>query len=451
MQKDYKLTREQFAGAISKGLGRTMMHIKTYGLDDVSDILLDACIHNKIYDAQCEDRRADWLYSMFKDSPHYNDFRDAILSALEEKHEWHEIAQLCELAKEMALDGDEYARAALKDYVLKSAATPSETEEIGVEEYIKLDRNDAVLELARIYGQRLIENPEEDVFSSLCDEDEDCKAFKELLKEHSYSDPKIKVYLEYLEENDGLEPITAPSEADIEIERENRKIAFLSQYSAVEQIIDFAKIDEQKNRYIFRTFGKYAEQKDLKVICEELLKTKEDAIRKRLLWVFWRNPLPAMHDCFFEWADSEDEELRVAILSALANSKDDRVHEFAIKRIKAGKILGWGNSFVLDIFEKNFANEDVKIIYDAILASKPTDEDDIHRFGLSITSIAEKNKTSELKDMLIWVYENTPCSNCRELAVTRLNEIGELKQEMIDECMWDGGGDMREFVNSLIK
>jgi hypothetical protein len=353
----------------------------------------------------------------------------------------------------MALDGDAYARAALKNFVLKSAAVQRETEYFGVDEYIKVDGSDAVLELARIYGQRLIENPEDKVVNRLSYEDEECKAFKQLLQEHSYTDSRIKIYFDYLVDNDGIDPFVVPSETDRDIECKNRRTEtramFLSQYN-VERIIDCAKTGYEEKRWVYHKFGRCAEPNDLEAIFVELLKTKENAVRKRLLWVFGMTPLPDIHECFFEWADSDDEELRAAILSAFGNSRDDRVHEFARQRVRDGKILGWGNSFVLDIFEKNFANDDARIISDSILASKPT-EDDIHRFGLSITSIAEENKTSELKDMLMWVYENTPCSNCRESAVKRLNEIGALSQEMIDECMWDGSEEIREFARSLTK
>jgi hypothetical protein len=446
---DYKLTREQFADAVSKGLGRAMLHVKQYGLDGIADILLDACIHNKVYDVQCEDSRAIWLIGMFKDRREYPTFRDSILRALKSETNCADLDQMCYLANEMALDGDKYAREALKDFVLKSAAVQGETDHFGVDEYIKIDGANAVLELARIYGQRLIENPKDDVLSRLSYEDEECKAFAQLLKEHSYSDHRIKVYFDYLDDNDELDPFVVPSEADREIESENRKREFLSQYN-VERIIDCVKIEDNRNRYICRTFGRYAKQKELKVVFVELLKAKEDAVRKRLLWVFGTIPLPTIHECFFEWADSKDEELRASILSAFSNFKNDKVHEFARQRVREGKILGWGNSFVLDIFEKNFENDDAKLISDAVLTSKPV-KDDIHRFGLSITSIAEENKTSELKDILIWVYENTPCSNCRKHAAKGLNEIGALSQEMIDECMWDGSEEIREFAKELMK
>jgi len=442
---DYKLSREQFADAVSKGLGRAMIHVKQHGLDDIADILLDACVHNKIYDAQCEDRRTDWLYAMFNNSPQYNDFRDGILSALKKESVWREITLICDLAKEMALDGDKYAQAALKDFVLKSAAVQGETDYFGIDEYIKADGNNAVLELAKIYGQRLIDNPEDEVVDRLSYNDEKCKAFSQLLKDHSYSDHRIKIYFDYLDDNDGLDPYVVPSEADLE----NRKIEFLSQYN-VERIIDCAKEGREENKSIYRRFGRYAEPNDLEVIFAELLKAKEDGVRKRLLWVFWAIPLPAIHECFFEWADSEDEELRASILSAFANFKNDKVHEFARKRVREGKIMGWGNHFVLDIFEKNFENDDANLISDAILTSKPA-KDDIHRFGLSIADIAKENKTSELKDMLIWVYENTPCSNCRERAAKGLNEIGALSQEMIDECLWDGSEEIRKFAKGLMK
>jgi hypothetical protein len=446
---DYKLTKEQFTDAISKGLGRAMSHIKRYGLDDVADIVLDACLHNKAYDAQCEDSRADWLYAMFNNSPQYNNFREAILSALKNENDWYETAQLCELAKEMALDGNEHARIALRDFVLNSVMMQGEKECLGIEEYIKVEGSIAVLELAKIYGQRLIENPEDNVIADLQCEEEDIVKYKQLLIEHSYSDPRIKAYFDYLDDNGAFDPIYVQPDADCAIERETRKSEFLSQYN-VDRIIDRAKNRQDKYGNIYSLFGMYADKKDLEVILAQLLNEKENAVRTRLIWVFRRIPLPVIHDCFFEWIDSNDEKLRAALFMALANSKDDRIHEFARQRVKAGKILGWANSFVLDLFEKNLAIDDVKLISDAILACKP-DIEDRHRFGLSITSIAEKNKTNELKDMLLWVYENTPCGNCRDSAITRLNDISALSQDIIDECTMDGCDSIREFVRGIVK
>lgn len=396
--KDYKLTREQFTDAISKGLGRAMIHIQQYGLDNVADIVLDTCIHNRLYDAQCEQNRSKWLYAMFSDSPQYDNFQNAILAAMRKENEWYDAVQLCELAQEMAMDGDEYARAGLRDFALKSAAIGGDRDDWGVIEYVKVGGEAAVLELARIYGQRLLDNPEDEVNEILFYEQEDVDAYGLLLKEYSYSDPRIKIYFDYLNDKGALDPVEVQPDADRQIERENRRMEFLSQYG-VKQIINCAKNFEDSKRTIFRRFGLYADRKELEMIFAELLKAKDDSIRKRLLWVFGPIPLPAINECFFEWADSEDEELRAAVLSAFANCKDERVHEFAYQRIKTGEILGWGNSFVFNLFEKNFERGDGKFIRDAILASNPS-IDDIHRFGLSITSIAEKNKTNERRILI---------------------------------------------------
>jgi hypothetical protein len=443
------LTRDQFVDAISKGLGRAMMYVKHHGLTNISDIVIDACLHNKVYDVQCEDSRSDWLYAMFSGSTQYDEFRNAILSALKQENECADILQLCDLAKEMALDGDEYARISLRDFVLKMASVRGETDHYGVEELINVEGDEAVLELAKIYGQRLIENPEDAVLARLSDEDEQLKHFAELLKEHSYSDSRIKMYFEYLDDNGGLDPIQDSNKGDLAKILEKRKREFLSEFN-VDKIIQYAKDDVDKYRSRYRSFGLYAEPEDLKLILTELLQAKENYVRKNLLWIFRRRPLPVIHDCFFAWADSDDEDLRAAVLSALASSKDDRVHEFARQRVKDGKILGWGNSFVLDIFEKNFDQGDAKLITDTILASQP-DVEDKHSLGLNVNGIAKKNECPELKKILLWVYENTPCSNCRQSAVKNLNEIGALSREMIEECTWDGSADIREFANSLIK
>jgi len=449
MVHKYKLTKEQFADAISKGLGRAALHVKHYGLDDVADILLDACLHNKVYDTQCEDSRGNWLYAMFSHSPQYNSFRDSILSALEKETNSDDIYQLCELVKEMALDGDEFARISLKEFACESAKKPNDTNYFGAEGYLKVWGEEALLDLARIYGQRLIEDTEDCVYGGLLCDNEARDKYEQLLKEHSYSDPRIKVYFDYLEENSGFDASVPLSDSDLAIQWENSKREFLSQYNA-ERIIDHAKNDKKERWYEaeFRKFGRFADSEELKIVFTELLNTKDDTVRSKLLKVFATAQLPAISECFFEWVDSDNEKLRAAVFTALANCKDDRIHDFARQRVKDGKVVGWANSFVLEIFEKNFSDDDAKLITDAILISKLDKEEDIHHIGLHVTGLAEKNKTDKLKEVLILVYENTPCSNCRASAVETLCEIKALPSEIKDECLYDGSEEIRDLAKN---
>ncbi|HBG26169.1 MAG: hypothetical protein A2Y10_13485 [Planctomycetes bacterium GWF2_41_51] len=447
MTNEYKLTREQFADALAKGLGRAMLYIKHYGLDNVKDIVLEACIHNTTYDVQCEDVKAQWLYEMFKDTSHYNDFRAAILAAMKEKNEWHDAVGLCDLATEMALDGDELAKETLRAFVLNAAANEKKYFDLGIYEYIRVGGEQAVLELAKIYGQRLIDNPEDSVPETLTFEDENRVKFAQLLQEQCCSDNRIKVYFDYANANGGLELPKTKSQEERAIDWENTKNEFLSTYNA-EKIIETAVEGSIDSMSFYRRYGIFADESDLKLVLSRLPGEQNNEVRKRLLWVFGKAAMPIVDERIFEWANSDNAKFRAAILIALANCEDDKVHDFACARLKVGKIIGWPDHLVFDIFSLNYSVGDAKLIMDTILASK-ADKHDIHSFGLSITSIAEENKTNELKELLIWVYENTPCSNCREQAVDRLKDIEALSQEIIDECLCDGFEEIREFVRNM--
>ena len=156
-----RLGREEVAAALSKGQGRALLHIHHYGMDDVADIALEACLHNQVYDQQINSGRGDWLFSMFQGTSYFHDFRTAILNALNTETDKNKLFQLCELAKNIAALGDEEVRQALREVVFRYASDPGENYSIGAEEWVELAGADGMLELARIYGRRLIENPDD--------------------------------------------------------------------------------------------------------------------------------------------------------------------------------------------------------------------------------------------------------------------------------------------------
>lgn len=63
------LSRVEFASALRKGLGRAWLQVASFGLDNVVDLVLDACLRDQSYDPQCESSRAGWLFGMFSVSP----------------------------------------------------------------------------------------------------------------------------------------------------------------------------------------------------------------------------------------------------------------------------------------------------------------------------------------------------------------------------------------------
>ncbi|MGD0078705.1 MAG: HEAT repeat domain-containing protein [Sedimentisphaerales bacterium] len=423
-----------------------MMHVKQHGLDDIADIMLDACIHNKVYDVQCEDSRARWLFEMFKDRREYPTFRDSILRALESETNCADLGQMCEMAKEMALNGDEDAKQILRKCVLDFAKTP-EKDGLGVEELVEVCGNSAVLDLGKIYGSRFLRNPDEDIISYgfCCDEGR-----QKLLIENSKLDPEIKAFWDYVVKSGYLKLQKRKELTREQIKANKRKHRRDSRKKyPLKKIVEDARngIGEYPGYYV--RFGKYATAKELEKISDLILTEQDEDVRMRLLWVFRRTGLPKIFLKLFNWANGEHEGLRGASIAALAQVTDKRVHKLARAKAKAGQILG-ADSEAIDLFIKNYKSGDAKLIINAIYSVKPV-PDDAHEFSHSILNLTENYKDLQLTDALIWVYENTPCSSCRADATKGLNEIGALSQKMINECLWDGSEEIREFAKGLTK
>jgi hypothetical protein len=64
IDETWDLSRDEFADAISKGLGRAFLYMQDRGLDRVKDLVLNACLHDLSYDPQSEANRAKWLFTL---------------------------------------------------------------------------------------------------------------------------------------------------------------------------------------------------------------------------------------------------------------------------------------------------------------------------------------------------------------------------------------------------
>ena len=116
-QPDMKLTRDEFRNALAKGQGRVVQHVRQSSADTVRDALLDACIHCRAYDTQCEGFRADWLFNMIELTGEPDHYRTKILEAIPASYggdtDYYDFWQLYYLLKEFAIRGDAECRMAL--------------------------------------------------------------------------------------------------------------------------------------------------------------------------------------------------------------------------------------------------------------------------------------------------------------------------------------------------
>ncbi len=431
------LDRDAFASALQKGLGRAFLYVKEYGLDDVDDLVLQACLHNPAWDPQVEDLRAQWLFDMFRGTKHEERFRSTILGALRRNNQ-RDLEQLFAIAREMALHGDDDARAAIGNRALKLASRASAADSLGHDEWAELAGIDGFLDLARIYGQRLMANHKDSppdwfvVFDSpLGHEVEDA------LSQAAKQEPALDAYWRYLQERGAFQPTKhrGSKTRQKEIRRE-----FRHQHS-LKTILNDAEEGKGKYPGHYTSFGRHATKRELWKVYSRLLKARDNASRVRLLWVFRRADLPELDGQLFRWATGNPVALRRASITALSRCSDPRIHELAKRKVTRRDMLG-ADSVALDLFINNYESNDARLIAEALASLKPNAQT-AHWLASSIADIAERNRDAALENALLWAYEHSPCTNCRLKTVTQLDAIGRLTGPLLNECVYDAIEEIR--------
>ncbi|HML75648.1 MAG TPA: hypothetical protein PKB02_14250 [Anaerohalosphaeraceae bacterium] len=440
-----RLTSKQFALALRKGQGRALLHANQYGIDDVKDVVLNACLHNQVYDPQCEGGRESWIFRMFKDTSHYGTFRESLLNAIIQPNESDALDQICGLMKEMAAQGDPIAKKALWRVVKKQVQKES-PEQIGIEEWIELEGAQGLIDLARLFGRRLQKYPESwpyDYYFSKNQADQDLK--KDLFNA-ARQEPAVKLYWNYLRKRGVFKPPLTKTQKK---EMQKKRRWLVRRDYPIANIIRNARngVGDYPGHYTL--FARYATAKELLKIYALLMGESDEAICMRLLWVFRNAAMPRLDKKILLWANGSREGLRAAAIGALSQLSDRRIHKLAQAKAASGEILGADNE-ALDLFLNNYHRGDGALISHAVHSVKASTEE-MHCLGYSIVNLAKRHKDAGLEEALRWTYENTPCMNCRYDAIVQLDRIGRLDAAIINECLYDASEEIRTFATEKSK
>lgn len=437
-----RLSRDEFASAIQKGLGRAMLHVMHDGVDDVADLVLDACLHNYTYDVQCEDGRSDWLFEMISRSPRYPEFRKAILDGLTTASDENDLDQLCDLAWTMAEKGDAEAREALRRQAFNHAAvSTSQQNWAGPGQWVALVGISGLLDLAKVYGRRLLSDPADRVPEWLhsIQMEESTHA---TLREQAAKDPEIKAYLDFLEANELVGPMP-----DTPTDRDAFRRQMREKYSLERVLYDAThKIGDDPAPFV--DFTRYAEPHELSMVYDKLMRETDPAVRLRLLWVFRRTPPPVLDDILFQWAQGADNELRSAAIAALSNMADPRIHDLARSKVTADHLIGPDNE-VIDLFMNNYHSADAPLIAQALNNLNP-DRDAAHTLVMSLNHLSKKYNDPALAPALVWGYEHTPCCICRASTIDKLIKLGQITDALRHECLHDADEAIRGFAKGSV-
>jgi hypothetical protein len=440
MQK--KLSKEEFFAALKRGHGRAFLHVQNFGLAGVADLVLEACLKNAVYDRQCESSRAAWLYSLFADTTEYPRFASAILSAPQEETAEGDTEHFCEMTAQMAINGDGIAAMALRDCVLGQPLTHVD-DQYGCRALVLLDGVDAIVELARRFG-KLLTDDSDDAWSFLNDFTDGTglhPSAETTLRKLSETDDAIKAFWSNekawaLREQRNT-PQTKEQGMQEVRERTRRELP-------LEKILDDAqaRVGQYPSRYM--RFGRYATEDELRAVLLRLRNESDEEVCLRLLWVFGRASLPDLHPRVWQLAESKNDNVRDAAVTALAQCTDPRVGDFGRAMLRSA-LSTTTAAEGLEALVKNFQPDDQALIMAVLSHIAPSDEE-AHNMGFSISNICRENASSNLSDLLIWDYENNPCTLCRSYTVTRMLGIGALSPRLISECLHDANEEIRQLA-----
>jgi len=428
-----RLTPQEFATALHQGRGSACLHLRHAPSEELHDIILDACLHDRAFDRQCEGPRSDWLYMLIAQDGR---LCAAIIDAFEHPGDDQDCFQVANLVGLMARNGNPRAAAALR----RSWAENDLAGEVAI---FGLDGLPAALEVVRQLGHRLIAEPDDyvDSLDFLIGDEVLRDEVLSALRLRAPGDAGIAAYLSQHEQQAARE---AQEQALTDEQREQRRRAYVRDYMTeypAARMIELARQPGKVARGLFARFGRLAPDTECLAILEALESAREPEMQRRLLDVFRPMGLHAWNDTVWKLAHSQEPVVRLAAARAMASIEDGRIGSLARQRITDADFSA-ERSEELELFTNNYLPGD-ELLIAAALERIATDADGMHHLGMSALRVCQANRDVRLAVVAKFIYRTNPCTICRGDSVEWMKELGCLPDWIAAECRFDASADIR--------
>lgn len=444
-KKDFKTYMQQGRGICALTL-KTKKNIEKY-----KDIVLWGCLHNLSYDTQCEGVRAEYVHNLtcyFEDEAY---FVAPIIKAFNSlpNHEDYLFQHFSTLLSLFAKNGSEDATLALLqkyeqlyDTLLhKRSFKAYDFERDNFQHFciilLPSCNEDYTCKIMRDLGHLFKENPhyDGDEFDWLCFSIETHlgkRNFYRMLKRYGRSCEDVKCFWEsYLQ---------LAQKREENKRRPIQKSQVPSADAIKEEIANTARIAP-----ISRVrFSRHADATARKQLAEAAV-TESDLDKKaELLSLFYHHEFPLSHEIVIAYTNSAHERLREVSLGVLKNCQSKVVHDYALLLLKKEQ----HKEYALEMLLQNYTLSDKAFLLDVLYALDVSYEEESgwHSIGFKILDLFESGKKLT-KEFLLYVYNTTLCSCCRDRAVRTLAKHRWLTKEIIEECRFDSNDRITGYIN----
>ncbi len=439
--------REEFKHYMLAGHGRAAKLLE--GNEECfRDIVLYGCLNDISYDLQCEGSRGLFLYNLvnlYEDVDYFlNPAIEKFLS--DETVYWHIVYQLCDFIENFAVDGIQSAKDAMEEKYTRLYG-----QLLSARKGMKgLNVRESYIYLAITIIQRGDFEQALRVFG-------DMGAY--FLKRSRTSDMDLKCFFEWFwicaQDVYGKEflqnQLDEKSKSSKELARFKR-VMFTEEpeeekpkepIPTAEKIIELAENENAGAREYVRF--RLAEESEQIKLANAVLNEADPQKKADLLSVFtsWINPFPLSPEPIVEYAKSDNEKLRDKALIALTHLKGDCVHDFALELLNKQ----FADSTALVILLHNYRDEDKAFLLDC-LEKLPIDQDDTSGWHDVVSKILDSDSGAP-DEAILFVYEKSRCSFCREYAFDEMMKRNLLTKEILSECLWDCKSYIREEAEKL--
>ncbi|MGE0490854.1 MAG: hypothetical protein AB7S38_16725 [Vulcanimicrobiota bacterium] len=391
------MSQRQVRRALRLGLGRVHLHHQAHGLEDHSESLYQACLRNLVYDAQCEPGRAAWLFPLLS-----QDQKKELLKRLAvasrgapRPRDLHQHGQLClRLAKE----GYPEAR-----QVLYATARFTRTGEgVGDDEILELDGAAGLLWLVRkALGARLPDR----VLAAVLDH---------LIWRYDYDHTRgeAEQVLANSPFKDCLGILAPPPKAPPVLQLSKKTAALLS----VSQLLEC--IDDNDSRYYNQAVSLWqgaASQSQLEEVAHLLAREESSHRLVHLLSIFRKRQLPLFDrysDRFLRLVDHPDDQVRRRACKALAAVRHPAIRQLALAKLASQDWL----EGQLSLFCSNLEAGDSAILARHLRVDREAERH--HSLVFHLVEVCQANPGPELDQVRHFIYETSPCANCRRAMMT---------------------------------